>query len=123
MLLGCVFLGSLGASARLAPILTAGPAAALACATVLLGHLSVLMLGSTLLNLLRFGRGEGRRIGLRHLLVASNANVGGSGTALAMAAAMGWKELAAPAAACGSVGYAVATILGVWLHGQLLRIG
>lgn len=116
MVLGCVFLGSLGASARLNQLAAAGPAAALACAAVLVVHLAVALLGARLANVLGWSR-----IGLRHLLIASNANVGGSGTALAMASAMGWEDLAAPAAACGSIGYAVATALGVWLHGLLVR--
>ena len=53
---------------------------------------------------------------LRTLLVASNANVGGVGTALAMATAMGWPRLLAPAAAAGTLGYAVATFIGVAVH-------
>ena len=56
---------------------------------------------------------NGARVPLRTLLVASNANVGGVGTALAMATAMGWPRLLAPAAAAGTLGYAVATFIGV----------
>ena len=62
------------------------------------------------------------RISLPALLTASNAAVGGSSTATAMALALGWTELVAPAAACGTVGYALATALGVGLNSVLGRV-
>ena len=116
LLLFCLFLASVGASARLAELLTAGPAAATFAATVLLVH-CVFILGSvTAAN-----RVAGTAISASQLLIASNANVGGVGTAIAMAGAMGWSGLIAPAAVVGALGYAAATPLGVSLRAALLR--
>ena len=53
------------------------------------------------------------------MLVASNANVGGVGTAIAMAGAMGWRRLVPPAALVGALGYALATPMGVGLEAAL----
>ena len=108
--LSCAFLGALGASARLGPLVAAGPAAALFAAIVLVVHCAFALGGGRLANAC------GARVPLRTLLVASNANVGGVGTALAMATAMGWPRLLAPAAAAGTLGYAVATFIGVAVH-------
>jgi uncharacterized membrane protein len=115
-LLSCLFLGSLGAGTELRALAVAGPAAALMCAIVLSVH-SLLGVGGALLA----NRLCGARITLPALLTASNAAVGGSSTATAMALAFGWGEMVAPAAACGSIGYALATALGVGLCGALSR--
>ena len=125
--LGCLFLASVGAPARLAELLVAGPSAALVAATVLATHGAVLVGGAALCNRLRRAL-RGRAARLRppridgaSLVLASNANVGGAGTAVAMAGALGHSALIAPAAVCGAVGYACATALGVALHALLLR--
>ena len=117
---------SVGAAAKLAELLAAGPAAALVAATVLSVHCAVMVGGCRLANralehLGRRSKGSGgpRPVSLPELLIASNANVGGVGTAVAMAGAMGWTRLIAPAAACGALGYAAATLLGVGLHALL----
>ena len=110
----CLFLASVGASARLSELLLAGPAAACFATTVLAAHCAVLLLGALLAN-----RVVGARITAAQLLVASNANVGGVGTAIAMAGAMGWPTLVMPAAVAGTVGYACATAMGVGLHAVL----
>lgn len=115
LLLGCLFLASIGASARLAELLVAGPAAVLVAATVLLVHCAVLVGGVALCN--RSGRLPA--VSAATLVLASNANVGGAGTAVAMAGAMGWSRLVAPAAACGALGYSVATAIGVGMHAAL----
>ena len=81
---------------------------------VLAAHGAVLLLGALLANRL-----VGARITLAQLLVASNANVGGVGTAIAMAGSMGWPTLVMPAAVAGTVGYAMATAMGVGLHAVL----
>jgi uncharacterized membrane protein len=59
-----------------------------------------------------FGR---RLLGLRvrDLLLASNAAVGGPATAAAMAAAMGWNERVSSAVMCGTIGYAIGTLVGI----------
>ena len=110
-----LFLASVGASARLAELARAGPAAAAFAAAVLLVHGAVLLSGALLANRL-----AGARISGPQLLIASNANVGGVGTAIAMAGAMGWPSLVMPAAVAGAVGYAVSTALGVGLRAALL---
>ena len=47
------------------------------------------------------------------LCVASNAAVGGPATAAALAAGKGWDGAVGPGVAVGTVGYAVATFLGL----------
>ena len=95
LLLGCVFLASVGASARLAQLVSAGPAAVAFAATVLAAHCVLLFALALAANQL------GATISAPQLIVASNANVGGAGTAVAMANALGWTQLVAPAATCG----------------------
>ena len=117
ILLGCLFLASVGASARLAEIVAAGPAAAVFAGTVLLAHSVLIVFGAAAAN-----RFFGARITAPQLVLASNANVGGAGTSVAMASAMGWTGLIAPAATCGAAGYAGATGIGVALS-RLLTPG
>ena len=115
LVLFCAFLATVGASARLAELLVAGPAAAAFAATVLAVHIACMLLGVGLCN-----RVAGTRISLAQLIIASNANVGGVGTAIAMASAMGWRALVGPGAVVGAIGYAIATALGVTLRSALL---
>lgn len=115
-LLSCLFLGSLGAGTELRALAVAGPAAALMCAIVLGTHTLLGLVAALVANRLCCAR-----ITLPALLTASNAAVGGSSTATAMAMAFGWGEMVAPAAACGSIGYAIATALGVGLCRALSR--
>lgn len=56
------------------------------------------------------------------VLIASNANVGGPGTASAMAAAKGWKCLIQPAILTGSVGYIIANPIALALHKVMLTM-
>ncbi|PSC71603.1 hypothetical protein C2E20_5130 [Micractinium conductrix] len=65
-------------------------------------HLSVCLAGGRLL-----------RLPMQAVLVASNANVGGPATAAAMASSKGWPHMIQPAMLTGSLGYAVATALGL----------
>ena len=114
-ILAALFFGSLGASARLAELLAAGPPSALCASLVLAVHCAAIGTGALIAN------AAGAAISLPALLVASNANVGGPATAIAMAGAMGWPALVAPAATCGAVGYALGTPLGCLLHRVLAR--
>jgi uncharacterized membrane protein len=59
-------------------------------------------------------------IPLPHLLIASNANVGGPTTAAAMAAACNWPSLVQSALLTGSFGYAIANSIG-WIIAGVLK--
>jgi uncharacterized membrane protein len=60
---------------------------------------------------------------LEEILLASNANVGGPTTAVAMAIAKGWKDLIGPILVVGTLGYIIGnyigTTLGLWFSGLM----
>ncbi|MCB1184568.1 DUF819 family protein [bacterium] len=104
-----IFFAVVGASANIAVVLKVGPVLFFFAALILTIHLLVLLLGGWLL-----------RLDLSELVIASNANMGGPTTAAAMAVARRWQTLVLPAILCGTLGYAVATFVGVAL-GHWLR--
>lgn len=56
--------------------------------------------------------GKRFKIGLKELIIASNANIGGPATAAAMASSQKWDSLVVPGILCGTLGYAIATFIG-----------
>ncbi|PNW82795.1 hypothetical protein CHLRE_06g294550v5 [Chlamydomonas reinhardtii] len=89
----------------------AGSLSCLAGAGVLAAFLSV-MVAVHWAVVAVVGRGL-LRLPLEALLLGSNANIGGSATAAAMAAAKGWPHLVQPALVTGSLGYAAGTLAGM----------
>jgi uncharacterized membrane protein len=104
-----IFFAVIGASANVLVVLKFGPVLFLFAALVLTVHLVFLLLAGWLLKL-----------DLAEMIIASNANMGGPTTAAAMAVARRWEALVLPAILCGTLGYAIATFIGVAL-GHLLR--
>jgi len=60
------------------------------------------------------------KFNLEEILIASNANIGGPTTAVAMAIAKGWNKLIGPAMLAGVFGYIIGNYLGIFM-GNLLK--
>ena len=89
-----------------------------------LGRLGLILLGfaATLVlvhGVVIFGAARLLRIDLDIAAVASQANVGGSTSALALARSLGRSDLVLPAVLIGSLGNAIGTFLGFWVAGRL----
>ena len=104
-----IFFATIGATANVARVMEYGPSLFFFAVVILTTHLLVILAIGKMAN-----------ISLPEILIASNANTGGPTTAAAMAAARQWDHLVIPAILCGTLGYAIATFIGV-LIGNVLH--
>ena len=103
-----IFLASNGAMSVLANIVVIGPPIVyFALATV------------TIHGIVIFGVGRLAGLDLKTLAVASQANVGGPASAMALAAARGYTDRLLPGVAVGLVGYAAGNYLGLFVAATL----
>ena len=104
-----MFLSTNGAQSVLANIIVVGPSVVyFAVGTVLLHGVFI------------FGLGLALRVDLPTLLVASQANVGGPPSAMALATARGYMDKVLPGVAAGLLGYAAGNYVGFGI-GTLVR--
>lgn len=106
------FFATIGAAAGAMESLPQAPAVFLLIGCQLGVHVAVVL-----------GAGRLFKLPMQVLLIASNANVGGPGTAAAMAGARNWPGMVVPAMLTGSLGYAIGTGIGIWMGGVLAPVG
>ncbi len=105
-----MFFAACGASGSIVSVVRTAPVLFLFVIVHLMIHLCIVM-----------GVGAVTRMHRAELLVASNANVGGPTTALAMATAKEWKSLMIPSLLIGVFGYSVATFIGLGVGHVFLK--
>ncbi len=97
-----LFFAMIGAGVDIVAMLASG---------VTLFFFALLIIAIHLLTLLALGRVF--RLSLPELVIGSNACILGAPTAAAMAGALGWRTLVTPAVLCGTLGYALANVVGL----------
>ena len=113
----CMFYSVIGLSAGLFEFASVGTPILLLISTILTVHLSVLLVGSKLLNLVvsKCGSNSISPIDIDSAMVASNAAVGGAATAASYASMIGRQDLVVSASVVGILGYTMGTPLGLYL--------
>ncbi|KAG2299138.1 hypothetical protein Bca52824_035610 [Brassica carinata] len=106
-----VFFAVLGASGNISSVIDTGPSIFIIALLKIVIHMGVLL-----------GIGKVMKIELKHLLLASNANVGGPTTAAGMATEKGWSSLIVPGILVGIFGIAIATFLGIAFGVKVLKL-
>ncbi|PFH35321.1 hypothetical protein BESB_062080 [Besnoitia besnoiti] len=115
-----LFFAAIGAGARLSDVATIGPAIFGFTLASLVGHLFAHLILCHLFNTLARQKNPSYAIPLDDCLVASEANIGGPGTAATLAGTMLRRpDLIMPAVVWGTVGYLVATSIGIELFSFL----
>lgn len=104
-----IFLVVIGVPASIQLILTRSP--------LLLVFTGVIVLVNMIVTL---SVGKLLKFNLEEILLASNANIGGPTTAVAMAIAKGWNKLIGPIMLAGVFGYIIGNYLGIFM-GNLLQ--
>lgn len=103
-----IFFVVIGIPASITSIIEKSPLLLLFCAIMVLVNMAVTFIGAKIFNFT-----------LEEAIIASNANIGGPTTAVAMAISKGWQEFVAPAMLVGTLGYIIGTYFGIFL-GQYL---
>ena len=103
-----LFLFVIGVPASISAIITKAPLLLVFCAIMVAVNM-----------LFCFGFGKLLKFDLEDIIIASNANIGGPTTAVAMAISKGWIKLVGPAMLVGVFGYVIGTYAGVFM-GNLL---
>lgn len=103
-----LFLAGLGAQSIIREIVRVGPA---------VFYYTLIVVG--IHGLLLFGVGRMLRLDLATLTVASQANVGGPASAMAIATARGYQDRVVPGVAVGLLGYAVGNYTGFAVAGLM----
>ena len=67
-----------------------------------------------------FSVGKICKFDLEEIILASNANIGGPTTAMAMAISKGWVSLVGPTMLVGTLGYVIGTYLGIFVGNLLI---
>ncbi len=104
-----IFLVVIGVPASLQLILTKSP--------LLLVFTGIIVIVNMVVSLVL---GKLFKFNLEEILLASNANIGGPTTAVAMAIAKGWNKLIGPIMLAGVFGYIIGNYLGIFM-GNLLQ--
>jgi len=103
-----VFFVVIGAAADLAAMIESALWVFLLAVIILIFHLSFILTA-----------GKVFKLDLAEVIIASNGCAAGPSTAAALAASRGWHQLVSPGVLCGTLGYAIASFLGVFLSGLL----